>query len=156
MIHVNARAIVQRDTPDGREIVIQWRDIPGQEAHELPGGRVEPYESFFQAVRREVLEETGLSITRVEGQDGRRVLIDPTVFQVECFQPYAVYQTLHGPVDSMGVFFLCWADGEPAVQGDLTRNVRWASLAQVQSLLETPGAFGDIDRAALLRYLQSI
>lgn len=68
MIYVNARAIIEQDTAKGLEIVIQTRNKPGEEkCIELPGGRLEKFESFIHALKREVLEETGLELTHIEG-----------------------------------------------------------------------------------------
>jgi hypothetical protein len=69
-MHVNSRAIIERDAPSGREILIQTRDKPfeGGRWFELPGGRV-----------------AGVRDT-----------------QVECLKPFAVFQTIQGPVVSLG------------------------------------------------------
>ena len=44
------------------EILLQNRVKPDWPGWTFPGGHVEPGESFVQAVKREVLEETGLTI----------------------------------------------------------------------------------------------
>ena len=46
----------------GDEIVVQKRSDPGWPGMTLPGGHVEYGESFTEAVRREVFEETGLTV----------------------------------------------------------------------------------------------
>jgi 8-oxo-dGTP diphosphatase len=46
----------------GRLLLIQRGHEPGLGLWSLPGGRVEPGETDHQAVRREVAEETGLSV----------------------------------------------------------------------------------------------
>ncbi|KXU99207.1 hypothetical protein AD929_15495 [Gluconobacter potus] len=45
-------------------LVYRKRD-PERDHWGLPGGKVEPFETLQQAVRREILEETGLQIERV-------------------------------------------------------------------------------------------
>lgn len=52
--------------PDGRLLLIRRAKPPGRGRWSLPGGRVEPGESDFAAVIREVAEETGLIVTARE------------------------------------------------------------------------------------------
>ncbi|MFC4099017.1 NUDIX hydrolase [Paenibacillus xanthanilyticus] len=55
MFFVNSRAIIERTLNGTREIVVQTRNKTGEAAAiELPGGRIEPYESFVTALIREV------------------------------------------------------------------------------------------------------
>jgi 8-oxo-dGTP diphosphatase len=112
-MHVNARAIIERQGPSGVEIVLQVRNKPfeGRTWIELPGGRVEEFEGLLTALRRETQEETGLEVVTIEGEPQRLVARTETT-EVECLQPFAAYQTLRGPVDSMGVYFRCQAQGE--------------------------------------------
>ena len=71
---VNARAIIEREISAGIEIVVQTRSKPHErKTTELPGGRVEEFESLVSALKREVQEETGLTLTHIEGVDTRVV-----------------------------------------------------------------------------------
>lgn len=54
-------AVVHHD--DGRLLVVRRAGEPGAGRWSVPGGRVEVGESDHDAVRREVLEETGLHVT---------------------------------------------------------------------------------------------
>ncbi|MGP4019199.1 NUDIX hydrolase [Saccharopolyspora sp. 5N708] len=49
--------------PSGRLLLVKRAHEPGKGKWSLPGGRVEQGETDHSAVQREVLEETGLSVT---------------------------------------------------------------------------------------------
>lgn len=149
-MHVNARAIIERMGPDGPEVLLQTRDKPGEaQLYELPGGRVEEYESVVDALGREVREETGLSVSFIEGLDTRVEDVGQGT-RVECVRPLAVYQTLEGPIDSMGVYFRCRAEGDLLSQGHDAKDAFWAPVGQVEFWIDTePDRFCWIDRAGL-------
>lgn len=155
-MYVNARAIIERTGLDSVEILLQTRDKPGERQHlELPGGQVEPYESLVDALRREVLEETGLAVDQIEGQHTRVVAVGEQA-TVECLRPFAAYQTLEGPVDSMGVYFRCAASGRLVSQGDGSKAAQWVSPAQLRSWMDADiEHFSWVDRAALQFYLDA-
>jgi 8-oxo-dGTP pyrophosphatase MutT (NUDIX family) len=154
-MYVNARAIIERETPSGIEILVQTRVKPheGGVSIELPGGQVREYESLVGALRREVREETGLTVTHVEGLNAR-VEARGQDTCVECLSPFAAYQTTAGPVDSMGVYFRCRAEGDLLDIGDDAEGARWVSLPQVAEWLErAPDTLSWVDRAGMLFYL---
>lgn len=110
-MYVNARALIERRTPHGPEIVVQTRNKPGEAPRvELPGGQVEEFESLIAALRREVREETGLTVTAIEGLE-TLMEIEHNGDLVECVRPFAVYQTLKGPVDSINGCLLSLRSG---------------------------------------------
>lgn len=92
----------------------------------MPGGRLELYEPILDGLKREVYEETGLTVVEVEGSQKRVDTrgINPN-FEVECLELYFVYQTIKGPVDSVGMYFICKAEGSLLAAGDDTINIRW-------------------------------
>ena len=157
MIYINARAIIERATATGAEIVLQTRSRAheGVKQLELPGGRIEPYESLFNALRREVREETGLDVESIQ-RYGPTVEIGPRASMVECFQPFAVFQTTQGPIDAMGVYFRCTARGRLLTHGDNSENIRWVAVHEVAEWVQrTPDLFS-LDLAGIVYYLQHI
>lgn len=157
MIYVNARAIIERCNENITEIVVQIRNKPGDSGRlELPGGQVNPYESLIDAVKREVLEETGLEVILVEGESNRIKTSEKREgFSMECIRPFAVYQTLSGPVDSMGVYFRCEAKGVLKDVGDCSLNAKWINIKELNSLVHNnQELFSDIDLAGILFYLK--
>jgi len=157
MFYVNSRAIIEREHKGHKQIVIQTRNKPGEPLTiELPGGRIEPYESLIVALTREVKEETGLDIVEIEGEDTR---IDTTNvnsdFAVECLKPFGAYQTINGPIDSVGYYFRCKAEGELIATGDQTENVRWINTIELAAMVQSdPKQFSRIDLAGIIYYLK--
>ena len=67
-------------------------------------------------------------------------------------RPFAVYQTINGPVDSMGVYFRCKAKGCLLEKGDETDMIGWVSLERLRSLVEQD-EFSGVDKAGVEFYL---
>jgi 8-oxo-dGTP diphosphatase len=77
--------------------------------------------------------------------------------KVECLAPLAVYQTVHGPVDSMGVYFRCKAEGQLLAVGDDTESGQWVQVDMLRAWLESePERFSWIDRVGILFYLKTM
>ena len=131
---------------------MQLRTKKGQEYYEFPGGQVEENESLFAALIREVKEETGLEVVSATGEDNYIKTENTSLFQTECFKPYAVYQTVKGPIDSMGVYFKCKVKGELLKSGDDSKDIKWIALEELKNLLDTN--FSDIDKAVAIFYLR--
>ncbi len=152
MIHVNVRGLVVRKSESGKQLMIQLRKRVGEpEVYELPGGRINEYEKMVDGLRREIMEETGLKVKRIQGEQDS-VITTGSGFSMECIKPYASYQTIEGPVDSFGVYFLCEAEGEPQREGDDSGDVHWEGLDEVRKLIDEK-RFSEIDLPVVLMFL---
>jgi len=153
MIHVNVRGLIVRKSVNGKQLLIQLRKRAGEpESYELPGGRINEYEKMVDGLRREIMEETGVTVNVIRGEVDS-VITTGENFSMECIKPYASYQTIKGPVDSFGVYFLCEAEGEPQREGDDSADVHWACLDEVQKLIDEK-RFSEIDLPAVLMFLR--
>lgn len=155
MFYVNTRAIIERRVDRELEIVIQNRTKKNEPITiELPGGQIEQFESLTQALRREVKEETGLDLFEIEGEE-LRIVTEGVCFEVECIKPFVAYQTIKGPVDSVGYYFRCKAKGELLNTGDDTSEIRWINVRDLRFLMDdNPGQFSEVDRAGIVFYLK--
>ena len=150
-IYVNARAIIERINNGKTEVVVQF--ATDHQAYEFPGGRVEFCESFYDAVKREVKEETGLDVIEVIGQDGQLITGDTPDVAVECFRPWAVYQYVKGSHDSMGIVFKCKVAGELLAEGDGTSDIKWVGLDELQNMIKIRRRFSKASKAVAVFYL---
>nr|WP_245726339.1 NUDIX hydrolase [Marininema mesophilum] len=117
--------------------------------------RLEPFESLLQALHREVREETGLQVQLVHGKETYLTTNLPDS-NVECIEPFAVYQTIRGNIDSMGVYFRCTAKGELLKRGDGSLDAQWVDVWELNNqIIESPESFSWVDLAGLKRYLSS-
>lgn len=124
-----AGAVVFDET--GRLLLVRRGREPERGRWSVPGGKVEPGETFAQAAARETLEETGLLV------DIGRELWVATV-----------------PVGDGQVFeihdFLATSIGGTLLAGDDADDVRWVPVDDVRSLPLTSALAEHLDRAGLI------
>jgi 8-oxo-dGTP diphosphatase len=124
-----ARAVIVRDGA----ILLQVCRIDGELLHILPGGTQEFGEPLDATVRREVLEETGLSV-RVDGLLWVCELVEPAP------DPSVVDGT-----HVVGCIFRCTPEADlpimPASLPDVAQiDVRWVMLSELPALTLVPRA----------------
>lgn len=153
MIHVNVRGLLVREVGNEKQLIIQLRKKKGEpEVYELPGGRINEYERIVDGLKREILEETGLKVKSIHGEQGA-IITSGISFTTECIKPFSAYQTLEGPVDSFGIHFVCEVEGESLITGDATADIHWANKKEIQCLIDAH-KFLEIDLPALLMFLR--
>ena len=153
MIHVNVRGLLVREVENEKQLIIQLRKKDGhRDVYELPGGRINEYESIADGLKREIFEETGLMVKSICGEQDA-ITTKGNSFTMECIKPFSAYQTVEGPVDSFGIHFICEVEGELSAAGDETADIHWAGKNEIQELIEGH-KFSEIDLPALLMFLR--
>jgi len=134
-------AIIQRGREGEEEILVQTRWKPEEDPEfsgllEIPAGWVDRYENVYDAVRREVLEETGLKVTEIIGEK-KQIISSEKRNITFALQPYRCYQQLKGGVPCIGLAFLCKVeDKEPIVNEEECKEVRWIKKSELKEIIK--------------------
>jgi len=120
---------------EGRILLVRRARAPGRDLFSLPGGVVEAGETLTEAVAREVLEETGLTVEPVRLAGHREVIVRDADGRVE--RHFVI------------LAFACrWRAGEAAPSEEVA-EARWVAPDEIAGLATT-GGLADIIAAALL------
>ena len=132
-------AIIEKIVNNEKYILIQTRQKEdGAETNgmlEVPAGKIREYENIFRALRREVKEETGLTITKILGED-RQI---PNLIggnEVISYTPYCVTQNLSGAYSIILNTFLCEAEGELLTETNESQNIHWMKIEELKKFLK--------------------
>ncbi len=132
-------AIIEKITNNEKYILIQTRQKEdGAETNgmlELPAGKIREYENIFETLRREVKEETGLSITKILGEDNQ---ISNFIKgnEVISYTPYCITQNLSGAYSIILNTFLCEAEGELLTETNESQNIHWIKFEELKKILK--------------------
>jgi 8-oxo-dGTP diphosphatase len=110
---------------DGHVLVAQRARGPAFGLWTLPGGVVEPGETLTEALVREVLEETGMTVEPVALAGHREVLARDAEGRVE--RHFVIL-----------CFAARWITGKPALNEELA-EARWVRPAELKELKTTEG-----------------
>ena len=132
-------AIIEKIVNNEKYILIQTRQKEdGAETNgmlELPAGKIREYENIFEALRREVKEETGLSITKILGEDNQ---ISNFIKgnEVISYTPYCITQNLSGAYSIILNTFLCEAEGELLTETNESQNIHWMKIEELKKIFK--------------------
>ncbi|BDF70834.1 DNA mismatch repair protein MutT [Oscillospiraceae bacterium] len=150
-------AIIEKEEQGVAYILLQRRQKAGggetNGLFEVVGGKIREYENIFDALRREVWEETGLTVTEISGEErAERVSVGGATV-ISC-EPFCVTQNLSGIYSLIINTFLCRAQGTPVHSTNETQDIHWARLDAVRELVEQhPEKLFPMDVIALKKYL---
>ena len=152
-------AILERQHNGETQVLMQTRWKPDRDpvysgTLEIPAGGIHAYENVYEAVRREVLEETGLHVTRFT-PDIRTHTYAPKDDDCFAFVPFCCQQQLKGGIPRIGLVFVCQVeDGTPIPRPDEVGEIQWKTKAQIRQLVEeTPEKVFTLQLPVLEYYL---
>ncbi len=155
-------ALLQRENNGIKEIFVQTRYKPNSsptylDMLEIPAGGVDPYENVYDALTREVKEETGLDIIKILGDDSTGVLENRPKDKSMAFRPYLCQQVLetNGGLPWYGFVFLCEVTGEIKMQLEEAKDPRWMTVQEIEKYLnEHPETVFSLQYATLKKYVE--
>ena len=121
---------------DGKILVVRRARPPAKGVYTLPGGVVEVGETLHEAVVREVLEETALSVEPVALAGFREAIMRDSEDRVE--RHFVIL-----------CFAARWKAGDPVLSEELS-EAHWLDPAALDALATTPG-LSEIVEAAFER-----
>ena len=129
-------ALIYRIKDNKLNILVQERykenEIFEKGLLELPAGKIREYEDIFKALKREVEEETGLTVREIIGENN----IDTREmgeYTVNSYVPFCCTQNLSGGYSIILQTFLCKVEGKIIPNSNETRNVRWMNVDDIYS-----------------------
>lgn len=151
-------AIIVKKDGDDEYILVQNRKKNNGDGMdgllEIPAGKIREYENIFEALKREVWEETGLKITTINGKEESRFL-DVEGKKTIVFSPYCVTQNLSGAYSIILSTFVCEASGELLEKTNETENIRWMKREELKEIVENrPESLFLMHVHALRKYLR--
>lgn len=151
-------ALIVKQDKDEEYILVQNRKKNNGDGMdgllEIPAGKIREYENIFDALRREVWEETGLHITKIQGEE-ECCSLEVNGNKTIRFSPYCVTQNLSGAYSIVLSTFLCEAEGELLEQTDETENIRWMNIKELKEIVDNhPESIFLMHVNALRKYLR--
>ncbi|MFA6391335.1 MAG: NUDIX hydrolase [Patescibacteria group bacterium] len=134
-------AIIERQKDGETEILVQTRWKPEEDpvytgCLEIPAGKIREFENVYDALNREVKEETGLKITSIF-PDIKTKTHSPKDDGSFAFQPFCCQQQTKGGRPWIGFVFICNVeDKTPLKEGDNTRDIRWIKKSELKRIFE--------------------
>jgi 8-oxo-dGTP diphosphatase len=135
--------IIERKGPDGIELLIQTRWKPNRDpiysgTFEFPDGVLDkPFENVFEALKREINEETGLTLKSIKGESRTKIFSPKGDDASFAFRPFCCTQQLKDGKPWIGFIFICEVeDGEIVSREEEAKDAKWVKAAELQKIFE--------------------
>lgn len=148
-------AIIERIFEKRRFVLIQNRIREGRQSGliEIPCGKVKATEDAVAVIRRRVMEETGLRITRIAGIDENRT----EKRSIQNCRPFYSCQCIERDFPVAINFFICSVDGNPKKFTKAADNIRWISIDELyEMLMNEEEKFFPVVVGALKEYIKNV
>ena len=150
-------AIIVKRVENEEFILVQAREKNNMDGTdgllEIPAGKIREYENIFDALRREVWEETGLQITKIHSEEKSKYL-DINSNKTLMLSPYCVTQNLSGAYSIILSTFICEAEGELLERTNETKDIRWMKKDELKKIVDnSPECIFLMHVNALKKYL---
>lgn len=109
---------------------------------EIPAGAIDSYENVYDALKREVKEETNLDVVRVINDYHSKVVTPRTQDKAFVFKPFLCQQVLetNDGLPWIGFVFLCEVEGEVRINADEAKDPKWVSVQDLKAIIaDNPG-----------------
>ncbi len=133
----------------------RWKaDAPDENGLlEIPAGKIRAFENIFDALRREISEETGLEVVEIVGEN-MTTIYDMGKYKVINYTPFSNSQNISGDYPIMVFVFICYVKGNLLKSSDEAKNYRWIPTNEVAKMLEdNPKKFYPMHIDTLKKYI---
>jgi 8-oxo-dGTP pyrophosphatase MutT (NUDIX family) len=157
-------AIIEKIEDGKRYVFIQTRWKPKTSPSylglfEIPAGGIDGYENVYEAVKREVNEETGLEITRFIDDEQTPIMYARPSDTSIAFRPFVCQQVLdtNQGLPWVGFVFRCEAKGTVSMQSSEAKDPRWMSIDELDEIIhKTPQKIFSLQLATLRYYVDKV
>jgi len=156
-------AIIERKELEQRLVYVQTRWKPKSSPTysgllEIPAGGINDFEHVSEALSREVFEETGLKVVKINGGFVGDIQENIPGSRAIVFQPYVCQQVLmgQGALSWLGFVFRCEVEGNVVVNDKEAKDPQWISLTDLKKQLkEKPESFFPLQYPVLKYYVEN-
>ena len=124
------------NTKTNKVLLLQRND--GNNVWEIPGGKRENNEDIVDALKREVLEETGLSINEY-----KLVYVSPIFENHPVLKPF------------LNIGYLCYVDNNDVIISDEHLDYKWVSVEELINYLDND-IYNDLSKNGIIERINKL